>query len=810
MKLVSELRLTLRSLFRSPALVLVVVLTIALVICGVTLMTSVVVGALIDGGPYRNPTRVLGFQYLAPSVQYPRIYFPYDDYLQLRDATTGTDGVFDEVLALGVGYVMMTGHGEPAHLNAGVMPGRTFTLLGVPPLLGRTLGPDDDRAGAPAVIVLGEEVWRQSFGSDPDVVGRVVRIEGQPHEIVGVMPARFTWGVLTAWMPLRMDLYGEPTGRFVQMAGWLKAGVTEAQARDRVQRALSGLAAAGSRYPAEAVVSFGRPASPMVRDDVRKTVWLLLTAVVLLALVGCVNTAALLLARATARGRELSLRLALGASRWQVLRGQIVEVSLLGGAGAALGVGMAQVLLPALLAAMPPYILPVEAPVALDWRVLSCMTVVTALVCLACGLLPALVTTRADLEPMLRQSATAVVGTPMTRHVWRGLIGVEIAMSMALLVLVGVFAHGLMTLERVPLGYAPERVAQLGVTVSPNRYASGVQRTGFLSQAAERMRAVPGVDAVAVANPSSPRSTLPATFRLGAGDGSHEERVGLRIVSADFFTAFQIPVLKGRPLDRDDEQGGRAVAVVNDAFVRQHMTTGEVIGRSITIAGLISPQGQAAPPFEIVGVMQDVANSRVPGHAEPEVAVLFSSAARGNNWYFVVRAARDPVSAVIKPAQRAVWALDPDQAFRTIWTEDEMLWATRFGWPRFRAALLAMFGALSLALVAAGAYGIISYVTARDVRGIGIRLALGAPRAGVMRQVMGRGLRPAVAGVIAGAGVAAAGGALVRSFVGEVSPWNPVVYAAAATVLLLVTAAACYLPARRAARLDPLATLKAD
>jgi putative ABC transport system permease protein len=811
------LRRTARSLLKTPTVAGLTIVTIALVICGVALIASIVIGVVLDPGPYREPDRVLGIQYTAPSIQYPRIYFPLEDYEVLRQATTGEQGAFEEVLALGVAYVMMTGTAEPAHLNAGVMPARTFTRLGVAPLLGRVLTPDDDRPGAPPVLVIGEEVWRQSFGSDPAAVGRVVRIDGVPHTIVGVMPPAFTWGVLTAWMPMRMDLYASPTGRFVQVAAWLKPGMSEARARDQVQRVLEGFAArGGTTYPRGTAASFGHPASPMIRQDVRQTVWLLAAAVGLLAAAGCVNVAALLLARAMSRLRDLGIRVSLGASRARLAREQLVEVFVLGAAGTLIGVALAHTLLPAVLAALPGRVLPPGVDVRIDARALVAIAGALTAICALCGALPALLVMRTPLEPLLRQGAAVAGTTGGTRRLWQTLIGLEMTVAMSLLVLTGVFIHSVQRLESTPLGYSPDRVVQLGLTISPNRHPSRAQRTAFLAQVADQTRAMAGVDAAAIAFPSSPRSMSAATFRLidGGPDGGsdRDERAGMRIVGADFHRVYQIPIVRGRGLTAQDERAGLPVALVNETFAARYGVDGHVVGRRVAVAGLSGLSGSntgAASPFEIVGVTRDVPNGREPGVTEPEIALPFTAASRGNNWFLAVRATGEP-TAIVKPVQRAIWRLDPGQAFRSVWTEEEMLWTTRFGWPRFRALVLTLLGGVALALATAGAYGIVAYLTAAESRAIGIRLALGAVRQRVVRHVIARGLRPAIVGIAAGAGLAAAAGQFLRSFTGAVSPWDPLAYAGAAIVLTMVTALACYLPARRAARLDPLRTLKGD
>lgn len=812
-----ELRATARALWRSRGFAALAMATIGIVICGATLILSIVSGALLDPGPYRDPARVLGLQVAAPSWTYPRIYFAYDDFLALQAGAAGADKPFDAMSALGVDYVMMTGGGEPAHLNAGILPGSTFARLGVPPLLGRTLTATDDRPGAPPVIVLGEEAWRQAFGGDPGAIGRVVQIDDRPHEIVGIMPRRFTWGVLTAWMPLRPDLYSRRSA-FVQIAGWLRPGVSETQAHAALSGLLRGLASAHpDRYPSSVALTFTRPAEPIVREDVRQTVLLLVAAVALLGVVGCVNVAALLLARATLRLKELGLRVSMGASRWQLVRLQLVEAAILSAGGGIAGMAMAAALLPALVAIIPAGLLPLGAEIAIDWRVLLGMTGVTALVTLACGLVPALLVTRLSLEPLLRQGGgKGTGGTSRFGPVWRLLVGLEVAVAMSLLVLTAVFGRGLLSLQAEPLHYSPDRVLALGITVSATRYPTADQSGRFVVQLLERFREMAGVESATVASPGPGRGVALTPFSLNGLLAADGQRAGVQRVGADYFGTYRIPLRRGRAIDRGDEASGRRVAMVNETFAR--LIGVDPIGQQVRLPGMKAANGESAPAFEIIGLFEDVPNAQVLGSATqaaaraatPEIAIPFTSVDAGRNPFLVIRTRQPEPEAMIRPLQEAVWALDRDQAFRSIRTEESLLAMRRYDGPRFRTLLLALFGSLSLALVAAGVYGILSYMSSRDARSIGIRLALGADRSSVTTLIIARGLRPALVGLVCGAGAAAACGTLVRSFVWKVSPWDPAAYAAAAATLLVVTVLACYLPARRAARLDPMITLRGE
>ena len=342
------------------------------------------------------------------------------------------------------------------------------------------------------------------------MLGRVVKIEDIPHEIVGVMPARFTWGALTAWLPMRPDLYGKVTGPSVQIAGWLRDGVSELEAAARLKVLFSSLAASrGGRYPASPGITLGHPGLPVVRDEVRRGLLLLLTAVMLLGIVGCVNAGALLLARTTGRLKELGVRLSLGASRWQIVRLQLIEAAILTCTGAVAGVILATAILPSLKIMLPPGVLPLGADVRLEWRVLTLISVAALLMGLIASVLPAWLVTRRDVEPHLRQTATGSSVTLGSVGLWRTLIGIEVAMAMTLLVLTAVFARGLFALQAEPLGYAPERVVALGVTISEHRYPQHSAGGEFLRRAVERIRAIPGAPTLPPAAAARPRDVLP-------------------------------------------------------------------------------------------------------------------------------------------------------------------------------------------------------------------------------------------------------------------------------------------------------------
>jgi len=802
----------LHGLRHGRASVAMAIAIMALVVASVTLMASVIVTSLVDRGPYQAPDRVLGLQFSAPSLQYPRIYFPLDEARVLCDAAGGPDGPFAACLPMGVAYVMMSGDGEPAHLNAGVMPAETFRQLGVRPLLGRVLTTADDRPGASAVVVLSEDVWRQSFGSDPGVIGRIVRIDGLPHEVVGVMPRAFTWGVLTAWLPMRMDLYGSVTGRFVQIAGWLRDGATDAQAAARLDSALAGLAVVGARtYPGESRITFSRPAMPLLRADVRQGLLMLAAGVALLALAGGVNVAAILLARLTGRLQDLRIRAWLGASRAMLVTSVVAESAVIATVGAAIGVGLAYAGLPALAAALPPAALPLGATLAIDVRVLAVAVAWTVAISLACGLVPAWFVTAPTARDGMRTAAVGSSDVVSAGSIWRLLVSVEVATAMLLLVMTAVLVRGVLALRAEPLQYSPEGVVAFGVTTSEQRYPTGVEALRFLDRAVGQLRALPGVEVAAVVAPASPRTHGRSPVVVSGASSDRPEQAGVRVASADYFPLFRIPFLRGRAFAREDERPGFPVAVVNEAFVRQFSSDREVLGRSVQLSGLRQPGGGPTAPFQIVGVFRDVPNDgQRPGHTEPEVVVPVGTAVMGRNWFLLTRASGPGAADVVRPVQRAIWAIDPEQAFRSVRSEDEALWAARYGWPTFRARLLGVFGLSALLLAGAGTYGILLYTTLRQRREIAVRLALGLAPDAIARFVLGRGLRPVLAGVLAGAVVAVAAGGLLRGMLDRVSPWDPVAFAVAGLAVLMVAIPACYPAARRAARIAPQSVLRGD
>jgi len=815
-QLAQDLLVTLRSLRRSPGFVVTAVLTIGIATAGVALIVSIIAGTVFAPGPYRDPARVITLRLTpqAGTAGQPMVWFTYDEFVALRTAASGAGGPVEDLVAESPTYLMMTGAGEPRRLGSSVTSGGAFALLGVPALLGRGLLPDDDRPGAPAVLVITEDLWRGHFGRDPGVLNRTVQIDGRPHTIVGVAPREFSSGAFHSWHPLRRDLYPAVIDR-LRLSGRLRPGVTEAQAQAKFASLVAGLAAQRpDRFPVAMTVTFDHPALRQTSETLRQSLWTFLAAVGMLTLIACVNVAALLLARITARLKEFAVRVSMGAAPRELIRLQLIEAGTIALLGSLLGIWLAWVTLPAAIALIPAGWLPSGADITLSWKVLLFMAAATGFVAAASGAVPAWFVTRLDPEPLLRQGGKGSSSASFGR-IWRPLVATEVALAMSLLVLTAIFVRSFLALKGVPLGFSPERVISLGVTLSEEERATpGAQHT-FLRQVLERYRDLPGVEGASLGGvPIIAFGNVAPNFVLSGRDEQTSDRARVDAVGADYFATLKIPLVSGRVFDRVDEAAARPVAVVNRSFA-DHYLEGRMQGRQIRIPDRQAPDGQPAPLYEIVGIVGDVA---VQGNeasvsarkVEPAIYVPFTTLIPSRHSSFVVRTAAKNPRQYLPTLQRELWAVNPDQPFGNVRTAYEEIQVFQIGGTQFRTMVITLFAGLSVLLAAGGVYGMLSYVIAREEREIGVRFALGATGTMIVRHVLQRGLRPALAGVAAGAVVAALFAYVVRAFIWRIAPWDPLAHGLAAALLLSIAALACYLPSRRAARINPLEALRAE
>jgi putative ABC transport system permease protein len=807
--ILQDLRYATRQIRHSPAFSSVAVLTLALGIGAVTVMYSVIRYVLLDPFPYADSSRmvdVLVRDRTRPDVIL-RGALPVDEFLDYREQSH----VFEEVIgALGESVIWTSKEGAEPFAMVRVTP-NTFTFLGVPPLIGRALGPADARPDAPAVAVLSHRAWQGRFGGDPAVVGRTIVLSAKPRTVVGVMPPRFEWHVADAWVtePLERGTPATPTtSRWFQAR--LKPGVTLAQA----EAELGVIAARRAReHPEEYPKPFRIEVIHVIDFVVgryRTVLYTLFAAVGLLLLIACSNVASMLLARANAREGEMTLRAALGASRARIVRQLLVESLLLALAAAALGSLLAFGGVQALIHVMPQQNVPRETVIRLDRPVLIFCVATAVLSTFVFGLVPAVHSVRRDLLAGLRQGGKGLAGGFTRGGARNTLVVAQVALSLVLLLGAGLLMRTFLALVNLDLGFDTANVVGVPFAFPEGQYEATAQKQAFARQAVERVRALPGVVAAAdMVGFPPPFDARQVEFSVPERLGSQVERTMVRFCSEDYVGLMGLKLARGRLFSPEDVRGARRVAIINESLVRAAFNDRDPLGRYVTLSGLARlTKPVENPTFEIVGVLRDFRNSGVRDAASPEVlvpATLWPGSVRT----IVARTSMD-AALMLETIRREMKALDRGIAVRSGGVLDDEVRDSFHAQPRFVLLVLSAFAATGLVLVAMGIYGVLAYTVSRQRREIAVRIALGADRFRVLGFVVGLGMRLVLGGLLVGVAASAFTNRLLAHQLWNTTPHDPLTLAAGVGVILLVGLAACYVPAARAIRVEPMAVLRSE
>jgi predicted permease len=821
--LTRDLRHGLRQLLRRPGFSFAAVGSLALGIGLTTTLFSVVNAVLLRDSPIVRPDRLV--EIYSSAHDFPELTTSYPDYLSIK---AEADALQDAAAHSFVRGILSTGD-RPLLVTGESVTANYFEVLGIPLARGRAFRPDEDAAaGAAAVAVLSHGIWQRSFGGREDLLGTRIDLSGRDYAVIGIAPPEFRGtvpGIPTGfWVPVTMVEQLQVSGiqatsegdpgrtrlerrgtRWLFVKGRLAEGRTVEQARSQVQ-ALFGRLEQDHPETNERVGATVHPASdvrfhPMLDGYIRAASGGLLAAVGLVLLIACANVASMLLARGTARRRELAVRAALGAGRLRLVRQLLSEGLLLAGAGGLAGTLIAmwasRLVTGVGAGALP---VPIDFGVSIDGAVLAFAVLVSLVTVVVFGLAPAWSSSRLDLVPALKESAGGEGGR--RRITLRDALVVgQLALSLVLLVAGALLARGLLVARGTDIGFDPSPVASLSFNLQMNGY--DVDRAmAFRSRALESIGALPGVEAASIASrlPLAPDINMEGLKVPGhhsaADDATPIDAVS---VGADYFRTVGVPIVAGRAFTADDVAQQRPVAVVNETMARRYWPDGSALGRRI------HPGDFDQPALEIVGIARD---HKVRSVGEDPRPYLHTPAGRSRSVNLLVRTSTD-ASAALPMLREALWQLEPNIVF----TEDQSaadIAALTMAPTRIGALLIGSFAALALVLAAFGLYGVIAYSVSLRTREVGIRMALGAGPAHVLRTVLAQGGRLALVGVALGTLASFGAGQVLASLLYGVSPFDPVAYGVAAGVLLAVAALANLAPAIGAARIDPLRALRRE
>jgi putative ABC transport system permease protein len=798
----------LRALVRSPGYATATAAVLALGIGAVTVVFTIVNGVLLQPLPYTASERLgIVWHDLGEGAQ----SLPALNGLDYRDYRERSHLFEDFVVATGRPRILGDPT-EPSRVQVGLVASHFFRFFGVDPVLGRHIAPEEDVAGGPKVVLLGHDFWKSRYGADPGVIGRKLDLDGEPHEIVGVLPEGFRLLLppeafrlrdAELWTPIQIDWAKMPARNVTGHTafGRLRPGVTFAEAQHEMDAMAARLR---SEHPELAAGNLRARIVPLHFDVVKRArpgLALLGGAVALVLLVACANVVNLALARGRRRQRELSVRAALGAGRWRLARLVLMESLLLSAAGTLLGVALADAAL-RLVQVLAANSLPRLQAVAIDGRVLAFAAAACAATALLSGLLPAISAARADLVPSLAEGAYASESRRQGR-VRDLLIAGEVALSMVLLVGAGLLARSFVALQKVRPGFDPAGVLSLHLSLPPTPYAEDARRLAFYDALRARLLALPGVTDVGTIHqlPLTGSGILqPYAYDEETARDWESVTADHRFVSPGWFASVGARLVAGRDFVRDDVGRTRKVIVIDETLAARAFPGRNPVGQRLQLEA----NGTPDPYAEVVGVvahihLHDLTRAVLPEIFEPGFWTLASVTVRGSG---------DP-AALAPLVRREIRAQEPAAAIEDV-APLQALVADATSSARLNLALMGVFGSLALFLASVGLYGVVSYSVTRRTRELGVRLALGASPAGVRRLVLGQGARLVAASLLAGLlGAMALAGSLRALLVG-IAPWDPVTYLAAAALLASVALFACWVPARRAARMDPVAALRAD
>ena len=799
----NDLRVAFRTLVKNPGFTAVAVLTLALGIGVITMVFSLVNALVLRPFPFRDPAHLVFLDENNPRQGFDRLGLAYPDYLDWRQQNT----VFEDIGVYGHTAYTLTGQGQPERLLGVEVSASLFALLGVQPVVGRPFTSEEDQPGSASVALISHGLWQRRFGSDTNLLGQVLTLDGRSHTVVGIMPPRFAFPeTAELWTPLIVDNpESQRSSHTYAGLARLKRGITIRQARTEMAEIARRIAVA---HPETDHTDVGVVLGPLRDEWVGEwtvRAWLLLGAASFVLAIACANVANLLLARALARRKEFAVRAALGATRWRTTRQLLIESLLLSVAAALVGLGLSRWGVDAFLAVIPEPI-PFWVQFTVDGRVLAFTLAVALVTSVLFGLAPAWRAAQTDLNETLKENTRSATASRTRRRMRTTLVVTEVALAAVLLSGAGLMIVSFLRLQQVNPGFNPEQVVVFDLSLPPGKYPDANRQTTFYESLRERLSAVPGVKA------SAGISHLPLTGRSWGNyytiEGQEavklaEVQVGnVRVVTPGYLRTLEVPLLAGRDFTDADIANSPPVVIIDATLSRRFFTTRDPLGHRIKLGGPDS----TAPWMTIVGVAGEVKHYELARTIRPGFYLPHTQHPRASLTMTLRTSVADP-GGVATALCRTVHELDPDLPVSDFRTMREVVnrscWAQRLiSW------LVGLFSALGIALAAVGIYAVMACSVAQRTHEIGVRMALGARRADVLKLVVRQGMGAVGLGLILGLAANFGLLRLLASQLYEVGALNLPTYGAAALLILGVALAACYLPARRATRVDPVVALR--
>ncbi len=789
-----DLRHGFRTLLKSPGFTLIAILTLGLGIGANTAIFSVINGVLLKPLPYRDPDRLVSLR-------------SNESVLDLKDIEAWAQS-YEDLGGTTLAPMDFTGGSEPEQWLTGLVTGGYFNTLGVAPMIGRAIVPEDDRIGGARVIVLSHGVWQRQFNSDVNIIGRTLPLSGERYTVIGVMPPDFRSPRedTIAWCPVSVASPEAAAYRgvhFLRTYLRLKTGITLPQAMAEIGAIDQRLAEA---YPQENSKRQSRlmPLRDRLVGDSRQPLLILFGAVGLVLLIACANYANLLLARAVSREQDLAVRAALGANRWRLIRSLMTESVLIGILGGALGLILAQWGVDLLVSLRPENYVRMDG-VALDGRVLLFTLAVSIGTGLLFGLLPAWRAAGVDPGKYLKEGSRASAGTART-SLRSALVVVEMALALVLLIGAGLLLRSFWRIYTVDPGFNSQNLLTMRLDLPEARYKELPKQAQFRTLLLDDLNALPGAQAAMISELPLSGDSLNHDFQVEGQQVTpgQEPDVETRSIAGPYFRVMQIPLLAGRDFTAQDTEKTQLVGIINQSLKNQFFPNEDPIGKRVRWARDEQPNW-----ITIVGIAADVRQFTLESRDEPALYTPYAQVNRQwKRWMSIV--VRDGGAGLGGEAIKSrVWKLDPQLPVRKIRSMTAVMAENR-GERRFHLFLLCSFAGLAILLAMVGIYGVMSYIVSQRTHEIGLRMALGAQRGDLLRLVVGRGMKLAGLGV----GLGLIGSlALTRVMAGllfDVQPTDPLTFLSVASLLLLIALLACYLPARRATRIDPLEALRCD